>query len=98
MGFAPSPYSVTKDMLIVEKLVRGDKWDDDNVFSWVKVMFNLPGFDLYDPPWVYKVREDGLIATDAFWYIDDGCPISNTAWEAWKAARKIGCTLRFLGL
>ena len=100
MGFAPSPYFVTKDMLIVEKLVRGDRWDGDNVFRWVNVVLNLPGLDRYDPslPWVYKVREDGLIAADAFWYIDDGRPIAGTAWEAWQAARKIGCTLCYLGL
>ena len=32
MGFSSSPYFVTKDMLIVEKAVRGDSLDEDNVF------------------------------------------------------------------
>ena len=100
MGFSPSPYFVTKDMLIVEKAVRDDRWDGDNFFKWVNVVLNLPGLDLYDPslPWVYRVQDDGMIAADAFWYIDDGRPITVTAWEAWKAARKIGCTLCYLGL
>ena len=78
-------------MLIVERAVRGDRCDEDNVFRWVNVVLNLHGLDRYDPnlPWVYKVREDGAIATDSFWYIDDGRPIANTAWEAWKTGNKI---------
>lgn len=58
----------SQKMLIVEKVVRGDKMDVDNVFSWTRVILKLPYLDLYDPslPWVYKVREDGSIATDAF--------------------------------
>ena len=81
MVFSPSPYFVTKDMLIVEKAVRGDRWDGDNIFKWVNAVLNLPGLDLYDPslPWVFKVREDGAIAADAFWYIDDGLLIAGTA-------------------
>ena len=55
-------------MLIVERAVRGDRCDEDNVFRWVNVVLNLHGLDRYDPnlPWVYKVREDGAIATDSF--------------------------------
>ena len=49
MGFSPSPYFVTKDMLIVEKAVRGVSWDGDNVFKWVNVVLNFPDLDLYDP-------------------------------------------------
>ena len=33
MGFSPSSYFVTKDMLIVEKAVRGDRLDDDIVLG-----------------------------------------------------------------
>lgn len=48
------------------------------------MILDLPGLDLYDPslPWAYKVREDGSIATDTFWYIDDGRTIATTAWKA----------------
>ena len=55
-------------MLIVEKAVRDDRLDDNNVFRWENVILNLPSLDLYDPslPWVYRVREDGTIAADAF--------------------------------
>jgi len=38
MGFASSPYFVTKDMFIVEKVVKGDKLNADNVFRWVEVI------------------------------------------------------------
>ena len=48
MGFASSPYFVTKDMLITEKEERGNKMDVDNVFGWMKVILNLPGLYLYD--------------------------------------------------
>ena len=54
----------------------------------------------YDPsrPWVYRVRSDGSLAADIFWYIDDGRPTAPTAWEGWKAARKACFTLIFHGL
>lgn len=62
------------------KTLDSHRTDVDNVFRWVKVILNTLGVDLYDPslPWVYKVREDGSIATNAFWYIDDCRPIINT--------------------
>jgi len=31
MGFSPSPYFVTKDMLITKKDVRDDRMDADNM-------------------------------------------------------------------
>ena len=34
IGFSPSSYFVTKDMFIVEKLVRGDRLGAKNVFCW----------------------------------------------------------------
>lgn len=44
------------------------------------MILNLPTLNLYDPslPWVDKSLEDGLVAMDIFWYIDDGQPASNT--------------------
>ena len=100
MGFSPSPYCVTKDILVVEKMMRGDILEVKHIFRWWKVILNLPGLEKYDPrlPWVYKARADGSIAADVLWYIDDGRPTAGTTWEAWKAARKIRYTLFFLGL
>ena len=90
IGFASSPYFVTKDMLSIDKAVRRYKIIVDNVFGWMKVILNLSGLDLYDPslPWVFKLRENGSIATDKCWYIDDGYPITNIAWEASKICKK----------
>ena len=81
MGFEPSPYFVTKNMMVIEEAVRGLRSDVKNVFHWLKVFFNLPGTKSYDPsrPWVYRVRTDGRLAVDIFWYIDDGRPIAPTA-------------------
>ena len=38
------------------------------------MILNFPGLEIYDSSfhWVYKVRDDGSISTDTFWYIDDG--------------------------
>ena len=64
------------------------------------MILNLPGLETYDSrlPWRYKARTYSSIAADFFWYIDDGRPTANTAWEAWKLACKIECTLCFFGL
>ena len=54
MVFEPCFYFITKDTLVFQKAVRGDRKDLDNVFKWEKVILNLPDVDLYDPsiPWV----------------------------------------------
>ena len=49
MGFAPSPYFVTKDMLVVEMMMKGLDIDSSNVYRWAAVRFNLPGMKIYDP-------------------------------------------------
>ena len=61
---------------------------------------NLPGLEMYNPsrPWVSKVREDGKIESDVFWYIDDGRSTAPTEGECWKVAGNISSTLSFLGL
>ena len=83
MGFAPSPYFVTKDMLVVNMMTKGSNIDSSNVYRWTAVRLNLPGMKIYDPtlPWVFKYRKDGSIAADIFIYIDDRRPLTNTAWE-----------------
>ena len=87
-------------MLVVEERVRGSRWDSENVFRWHSVTMNLPGMSKYDSskPWVYKVRQDGTMAADLFFYIDDGRPTAPSAWECWCASRKICCNLIWHGL
>ena len=100
MRFTPSPYMVTKDLLEVECLIRGDRHERKNVFQWSRVVLNLPGMKDYQAtrPWVYKIRLDNKLANDLFFYIDDGRPTSFSAKEGWLALRAIGCMLSFLGL
>ena len=91
MGLSPSPYFTTKDMLVVEKIIRGDRNYSTNIFGWSRVVLNLPGDKSYDPtrPWVFKMREDGNIAVDFFIYIDDERPTAPTEEEGWRASKLI---------
>ena len=100
MGFAPSPYFVIKDLMELENMVRGNRKDPANVFCWEKVILNLPGMPSYDPtrPWVYKVRADKHIASDVFFYMDDGRLTSFSAFECWKAAKRVCQMMSFLGI
>ena len=97
MGFRPSPYFATKDMIVIEETVRGLRSDTKNMFRWSIVVFNLPGMIYYNPlrSWVYHVREDRSLTVDIFWYIGDGRPTAATAWKRWKVATKFCCTLIF---
>ena len=47
MGFAPSPYMVTKNLLEVECLIRGDRHDRKYVCQWLRIVLNLPGMKRY---------------------------------------------------
>ena len=49
MGFSPSPYFVSKDMLVIEEVVRGSRFDLHNIFRGEKVMLNLPCTENYNP-------------------------------------------------
>ena len=42
MGFGPSPYFVTKDMMVIEEAVRGLRSDVKKVFRWLNFFLNLP--------------------------------------------------------
>ena len=68
MGFSPSPYFVSKDMLVIEEAVIGSRFDLHNIFRWANVILNLPCTENYNParPWVYKVRSDGSLAADIY--------------------------------
>ena len=57
MRFSPSPYMVTKGLMEVELMIRGNRRDPKNTFGWKRVVLNLPGTPKYDSsmPWVYKV-------------------------------------------
>lgn len=48
IGFAPSPYFVTKDMLKVKKMTKGSHLDSSNMFRWLSVTLNLPEIECYN--------------------------------------------------
>ena len=68
MGFSPSPYLLTKDLMVVQQIIRGDRRASNNIFGWKKVILNLPGAHCYNSsmPWVYNVTRDNEIAADLF--------------------------------
>ena len=68
MDVGPSPYFVTKNMMVIEEVVRGLRFDINNVFRGLKVVFKLPGIDLYNSArlWVYKTMEGGSLTVDIF--------------------------------
>jgi hypothetical protein len=74
--------------------------DEGNIFEWVRVRLNLPGNEDYDPnlPWVSKIRTDGRIAAGLFTFVDDLRPTGPGGKEAWRAARRAGNILNWLGI
>lgn len=47
--FPPLPYFVNKDMLLMEKTMKGFQLESTNVFRWYSVKLNLLGTVNYDP-------------------------------------------------
>ena len=39
MDVGPSPYFATKNMMVIEEVVRGLRFDMNNAFRWLKVVF-----------------------------------------------------------
>lgn len=100
MGLYPYPYIVTKSLLVIDAEVRGYILYEKKVFRRNRVVLHLPGMKGYNPVrhLIYKVMNEEKIATDAFWYIDNGKLTAPTACECLKAACKVCCTLTFVGI
>jgi len=73
MGFRSSPYHSIRMALVVEEVVRGDRYDPNNALQWGYIMMNLPGMKEYKPymAWVTKRRADGSLASDYLTFVDD---------------------------
>ncbi|CAB9525841.1 unknown protein [Seminavis robusta] len=100
MGLTWSPYQAVLSMHFAEEVMRGDRTDKSNVFTWDKVRLNLPGMASYTPhlPWVSKVRGDkDKVAADVFTFVDDLRPCGADAKESWSAGRKAASTINWLG-
>ena len=100
IGFSPSPYWVTKDLMEVEMMIRGNRRASGNVFGWKQVVFNLLGNFKYDPsiPWVYKMEIDVKIVSDLFFYVDDERPTAGSTEASWRETHRIYQLLCFLGI
>ena len=101
MGFKPSPYLTTRDMMKrMEGFLKGDRKCATNPFRWNTIVLNLPGMKKYDPslPWVFKARLDNKVAGDLFIYIDDLRCTGTTEIECWDGAHQVSCRLSWLGI
>jgi hypothetical protein len=100
MGFSPSPYNSVKMALVVEEIIKGDRFDPKNPFQWKFVRLNLPGTENYDPtkPWITKVRADGLSASELFTFVDDERVVGATDDNAWEASHAVGSKQSYVGM
>ena len=100
MGFKPSPYNAIKTALVVEEVVKGDRYCERNPYQWDHVRLNLPGSADYDPrlSWISKMRKDGLIACDLFTFVDDERPSGATEELCWQAGHRLGYIQTYLGV
>lgn len=66
MGLSSYPHQLTKHMMEVEQIIRGDTKSLDNVLGRGKVILNILRTFSYKPSihWVYKVRWDKKISFD----------------------------------
>ena len=108
MGFAPSPYNCIKTALIVEEIVKGDRWQTGfgsdgrelNPFQWQSVRWNLPGSHDYDPAmsWLAKLRLDGRVACNAYTFVDDERVTGPDKELTWQASHVLASRQAYVGL
>eukprot|EP00956_Cyclotella_meneghiniana_P033568 scaffold97112_cov54-Cyclotella_meneghiniana.AAC.1 len=100
MGLRDSPGRSGQMMILAKELAYGDRHDATNPFQWDRVVLNLPGSEHYEPrlPWVFKLRKDGTVASEAYIYVDDNRVTAATKIQAWWAARRLASFLSRLGL
>jgi hypothetical protein len=91
MGLTDSPYRSIQWMIRLKMEAYGIPSDRGNPFHWARVVLNLPGEDGYQPhlPWVMKLRWDGHLATEVFYYVDDGRATGFCREICWAEARQI---------
>jgi hypothetical protein len=100
MSVKSSPYQAVSALTVADEIIQGDHLQEGNIFEWMRVRLNLPGDLDYDPnlPWVSKVREDGRIAANLFTFVDDLRPTGPGKKNCWRAARRAGSVLSWLGI
>mmetsp|Transcript_20485 Transcript_20485/g.29214 ORF Transcript_20485/g.29214 Transcript_20485/m.29214 type:complete len:595 (-) Transcript_20485:2495-4279(-) len=100
MGVRFSPYQAVQGVLFAETFIKGDRHDISNIFRWDRVVLNLPGSPDYTPSksWVYKIRADGILASDFLIYVDDVRTMGHSAEECRLVSRRVASLLNSLGL
>jgi hypothetical protein len=100
MGLRPSRYQVCQGMMWALEIILGDHDDPRNGFHYKNICQNLPGKRNYDQcrAWVYKVREDGVMATDFHVYVDDLRTTGPTETECWEASQRVSSVFASLGI
>jgi hypothetical protein len=100
MGLKCSPYLAVQAVTRLKRKFLGNQYDRNNPFAWAKCILNMPGSIGYDPtrPWIQKVREDGLIATDLHIYVDDVRLTGASQESVWQAGSRVAKLCSFYGL
>jgi hypothetical protein len=100
MGLTSSPYQAVQTVTRAKRVMLGDPRERTNPFRWNSVVVNAPGNPDYDPrmPWMYKLREDGTLASDLHTYIDDNRVTACNIDEAWAASSQIAKVCALLGM
>ena len=89
-GLTDFPYHACQAVPWAKELALVNRQDKKNVFKWERVVNNLPVTSTYDCfwLWVYKERSNRSIASDLFFYVEDGQPIVPTDEVCWEDSRK----------
>jgi hypothetical protein len=101
MGLWSLPYQECQGMMWALEIILGDYDDPRNVVRYQKISLNLARKRDYDPcrPWVYKVREDGVLAAGGVHvYVDDLRTMGPSETECWEASQRVSSVLASLGI
>jgi len=101
MGMKFSPYVCIKGLLIALEMVKGNQWDEHNVFKWGSVQLNLPGDACYSPskPRLSRIKlNSNSIAAMILSYVDDMRAADGTEEECWSTMHHVSTTLNYLGI
>jgi hypothetical protein len=98
-GWQSSPYLALRMFSRALDYAKGAPEKTNNLFSWNRVVLNLPGSDGYDPslPRIRKLQETGETADDVVTFYDDGRVFAASEEHAQLAIRQITSRLQYLG-
>ena len=101
MGLRCSPFNAVRAMSWAADVIKGDRFDEFNVFRWDNFCLNLPGSKDYNPrfPVGYKWNQTTKsIAADFETYVDDIRSSDGTEEGCVIATRRIASVCNHLGI